>query len=681
MKFDMLDQYLPWRYLVGQIIQTGNLPLWNPYTHLGYQLYADPQSGAWYPASWIIGGLYGYNIYWIQVEYLFHVWIAGCGMYLLVDAVIKNKNVAWIAGASYLLSGFFSGNAQHLTWIISGAWLPFLLYYFLLIYKTEDWRNCLRCALIFFMLVTGGYPAFTVVTVYVLILLSAVAIGRKIYFKRAFKLNLLQLGLFIVVALMLSTVMLVSVSESFLIAGRAEGLSRELAMENPFSPQALLSWILPFGSVKDSGFFQTDTSMSNGYFGLIMLTGLLISFFRKKSFIEMVILTGSIFFLLAAMGRYTPLRGWLYDFIPLMNLFRMPSLFRLFAIIGFILCSSYTLKWIFDSMDVRKQLAAGLKIIGLILMIATMIFFFHGFKFGDIVIDNYIDSLQALKLNESMVIQGIIQLACIAMFIFLIKKNNISKLLIIDGILACWLCAPVTIVSNLKAKELYDITNQFPATFRVPELTPMIQNKDRTGIIGPFWCNLGIWKKQPIYDGYNNFQTKKFLRFESSSAASSVLKNPIIYESTAVREHSGSESDSLMLLSDSTLLFVQAPLQKKFKSLNTDVKQLSKPVLLSFSPSKIEAIVDNKGDCYFTLMQQYDERWRVFVDGRENPKFETNGFFISTMIPAGKHEISFLYTDQKIKTALNITIISLLLTIVVLVVSGARTTRDPSPYS
>ena len=80
--------------------------------------------------------------------------------------------------------------------------------------------------------------------------------------------------------------MLVSVFESFRIAGRAEGLSRELAMANPFSPQSMLSWLLPFSSVKDPEFFNTDISMSNGYFGLLMLVAVLVSLFRKKSFLE-----------------------------------------------------------------------------------------------------------------------------------------------------------------------------------------------------------------------------------------------------------------------------------------------------------------------------------------------------------------------------------------------------------
>ena len=47
-QWDMLDCFLPWRYFVGESLQNGNLPFWNPYQHLGYPIHADLRS-VWYP--------------------------------------------------------------------------------------------------------------------------------------------------------------------------------------------------------------------------------------------------------------------------------------------------------------------------------------------------------------------------------------------------------------------------------------------------------------------------------------------------------------------------------------------------------------------------------------------------------------------------------------------------------
>jgi hypothetical protein len=54
LKWDMLDCYLPWRYFVGESIQNGVFPFWNPYQHLGYPIHADLRS-VFYPEAIIVG--------------------------------------------------------------------------------------------------------------------------------------------------------------------------------------------------------------------------------------------------------------------------------------------------------------------------------------------------------------------------------------------------------------------------------------------------------------------------------------------------------------------------------------------------------------------------------------------------------------------------------------------------
>src|SRR3954466_14062687 len=67
-KWDMIDCYYPWRFHIGECLQHGKFPFWNPYQDLGYPIHADPSSGAWYPFVWIIGYFFGYNIYTIGME-------------------------------------------------------------------------------------------------------------------------------------------------------------------------------------------------------------------------------------------------------------------------------------------------------------------------------------------------------------------------------------------------------------------------------------------------------------------------------------------------------------------------------------------------------------------------------------------------------------------------------------
>jgi len=72
-------------------------------------------------------------------------------------------------GVSYMLSGFFIGNAQHFMWIISGTWLPFILGAFLALKNAPSFAAAVRLGLAFFMIMTGGYPAFIILLLYLLV--------------------------------------------------------------------------------------------------------------------------------------------------------------------------------------------------------------------------------------------------------------------------------------------------------------------------------------------------------------------------------------------------------------------------------------------------------------------------------------------------------------------------------
>ena len=77
LKYDMTDQAFQWRYFIGECLRNHTLPLWNPYQHMGYPIHADPQGTAWYPVTWIIGYLAGYNISALSFDFILHIFLAG----------------------------------------------------------------------------------------------------------------------------------------------------------------------------------------------------------------------------------------------------------------------------------------------------------------------------------------------------------------------------------------------------------------------------------------------------------------------------------------------------------------------------------------------------------------------------------------------------------------------------
>ena len=60
--------------------------------------------------------------------------------------------------------------------------------------------------------------------------------------------------------------------------------------------------------------------------------------------------------------------------------------------------------------------------------------------------------------------------------------------------------------------------------------------------------------------------------------------------------------------------------------------------------------------------------WKVFVDNKEQEIVRSNGMFISTNIPVGKHIVSFVFTNQKITWAFYISAAFLIIVLSTLLV-------------
>ena len=164
MKWDAMDIYLPWKNFIGESINNGMLPLWNPFMNSGFAQMGDPNT--WYPVSWVLSVLGKYNIYAIHFEYLLHLYIAGIGFYKVTQLYSMSRATRIIVAAAYMLSGFLIGNAQHTGWIISAAWFPFIYYYFVQLYRKPGYIDALKLGFCSFMMFSGGYPGIFIVAFY-----------------------------------------------------------------------------------------------------------------------------------------------------------------------------------------------------------------------------------------------------------------------------------------------------------------------------------------------------------------------------------------------------------------------------------------------------------------------------------------------------------------------------------
>ena len=122
---DDLLYYLPLRQHIGERIAAGDWPLWNPYVLMGSSIAADPQSGLWYPPTWLFALMPAEWAY--PATLALHFALAGAGMYRLLRAGRNDWRAALLAAVAFEFCGFLIAHRAHLTIHHATAWLPWML--------------------------------------------------------------------------------------------------------------------------------------------------------------------------------------------------------------------------------------------------------------------------------------------------------------------------------------------------------------------------------------------------------------------------------------------------------------------------------------------------------------------------------------------------------------------------
>ncbi len=658
----MVVGYLPRRYFIGECLQNGVLPIWNPYGECGYPIYANLIS-TWSPFNMLTGLLTGYTNLTLHFFFIVYVYLAGLGMFKLIKNFIQNRKIAFIIGIAYMLSGIFIGHAQHINFLSGACWLPWVILYYFRLHKNPHITNFLWGCVFIFLMLTDGYPAISIITAY---LLFALFIGFSI--KKWQKTDVTVLlkwvainGLLALLISLLVIGQIISLIEVGPHIARFNEVDTIRAFSNPFSFESFLSFILPYSSVGDHWFFKTDTSMSNAYFGLLPLAAIFAGIFSKlpkKAWFFLIIGTIT---LLIAVGDSLPFRAITFEYLPMMDKFRYPAVFRIFSIFGFLAFAGYALHNILNNPGQVKGLKKAL--LGLIIIVLGISIYalinidWDSFSF-------FIESTKA-TLYERILTQGVLQIALLGLFLMLLLRKKIQWeliiiLLIADLMLSVQLNMHSTGVSKKDPIEWYKQIKQHPEGFPVPSRKPIIEQTNKLFSFGPSWKNGSIFRKEISFEGYNPFLLDSYKKLDAKSRIKKhALNNPIIFFSDSLVSDSLSQQAAL----EPNTLVVESNLFKTLK--NTDYKTSNQDnwQISNFSPTKIEVKTKTTHQQIITLQQANYPGWKLYIDGKKSNHFTSNYHFISAVLPAGTHTLIFQFEKNKIVVA---SIISLTLFLLIL---------------
>jgi len=665
MKWDMMDYFFPSRLIIGEMLQQHILPLWNPYQLLGYPIYADPQSGAWYPITWVIGLANGYSINMINFEYLLHVFLAGWGMFELGKTLGYQRTISFIIAVGYMFSGFMTGNAQHLSWIISAAWLPFVIAGFITLAKEKSLVSALRLSFFGFLMLTGGYPAFVFVLMYLLLFLLIFYTIVE-YRERKIK-GILHYYKYVAIsiAVLLICSSIVVVSNYYLIPEltRSAGISPQKALFSPFSPQSMLSFFAPLSVVFNGGFdfFQADLSMTNGYFGIILFIFLIVGLWIKKTPIQWIFLSFALVTLLISFGSYTPIRMFLYDHIPLMNLFRFPSMFRLFFILFFLLSAGNSIQQIFVT---KKKVPISVFIVSLVLILGMGSYILVLKNQGYLDIKNFISHdlfVFSLKstFHQHFVFHAAIQIILLFSFLailFKFKATRTSLLLIcalvsMEMFVSTQLTAPYTVFDTTIPNSKYQsFINTMPPQFPIPKMTPVILNESDSKKDCPLWRNTCIYNKTISHEGFNPFKLNSIKQLEDSLPGffTTFLNNPVVYLSNSIFPANQLKIHYAQKQFDPTFIYLEDEEYYNNKSIATFDSILGTTEIVEYLPNKVKVSVNASKEALLILLQNRFPGWKVSINGAAVKIMTVNTTTMGVRLPAGKSMVVFEYSPTPI---------------------------------
>lgn len=635
MKWDMLDQNFPWHRFISECFQQHILPYWCPYSRLGYPFFADPQSGMFYPVAWLFALVGRYTLYSNNWEFIFHITLAAVGMKVLLRSVDVARSSAYLFGAVYAMSGPMVSNATHIILIHSLCWLPFVLGSYVYMLRSHERRYALATAFFISMQVCGGYAGLTIILGYILaggFLYWLVNVGIKD------RKELLKAGvnniIVLVATLALCAGFLYAVSYGLPYIDRTAGVTKQMANGIAFTPRSFITFILPLTAGNADLYFGTDSTMNNLYVGLLSLLLIVSALIMYPSRFKWVLVFVSAFFLLAAMGGSTPMRGWLYDYVPLMRLFRHAAIFRFVTAMSLIVLAAVAFDDLFGS-DNKGPKYARL-VLGMIFIsfMATAVVIGYA-KLHQLLLIHEVSLFelsqywaQTNKWNVILlnILLQLVILGIATVLLFLrdskVTRAGITFLLLAEMMISVQGNIFSTVASPVSVSHLQAALDKLPKGFPIPSnvsLSSCNEWNDST-LAPPMWHNAGFAKKQISYEGYNGF-------------------NLSAYNELADRK------DFYQLVSSHSLVSAFPD------SADTNIK--------SFNPNRI--CFDTKSDHAEILHigQIFFRGWHLYIDGAEQGDSlgTDNTKLIRAQIPAGKHTVALEFEPTGVKLAFFYTVL------------------------
>jgi hypothetical protein len=350
---DMFFDGLPWRQFAAEAFWDGAIPLWNPRSNFGQPFIANPQSAVFYPLHWIFFLLP--PVFALKLSMALHLFIAAVSMYGLMRHWKLNPQPALLSAISITFGTYYIAQLEFHSVVSTLAWSPLAL--LLTSHFIDSWLNItgsvrrtvifrtavlhiLGLAGVFGLQFLAGNPQPFLFSLMLIFAYAGLYTTIRSGFKSALAIVLMLLVAG-AVALCLSMPQFLLTSELIPLSVRGGAIDPGLD-DASLHPRFLLTWLLPFlfgrPGYNDTWWGPTldEYWLGASYVGVmpLMLASftLLVLPFKgtndRSSYHRFVIAFfwgAGLFGLIQALGKYTPVYNFLYEYFPIFDRLRWPA--------------------------------------------------------------------------------------------------------------------------------------------------------------------------------------------------------------------------------------------------------------------------------------------------------------------------------------------------------------------
>lgn len=325
-------QNLGVRVLTGNLIASGQVPLWNPYIFSGMPLLASVYPGVLYPPNWLFAFLP--PVAAMNAVVLLTYELALLGSYLYARTIGSRRTGAILGASLFTFGGFMIVHLGHTSRIAAAAWLPWVLWALEHLYRTTKWRWVVWGAVFLGLQFVAGEPQMTFNTALVCGLYVVFCLCRHDSTRR---LRFLLYGLVMALCGALFSLALYLPARELQQQSTRAQLDYNYFAAFSLPPRQLIAFLFPyfFGGAGIAPYLQAPWgnsfwgessvgAVSAGYVGLLGLMLALLALFRwRRNGMICFWAVVALLAMLLALGDYLPfgLNHWLYR-VPVYNLFR-----------------------------------------------------------------------------------------------------------------------------------------------------------------------------------------------------------------------------------------------------------------------------------------------------------------------------------------------------------------------